>query len=49
MQWVLPLGRVVSPLDALLNAAGAVVGGLLVAGLAVAQGAPAASRPEPLR
>ena len=29
LQWVLPLGRVVSPVDALLNAAGAVVGGLL--------------------
>jgi hypothetical protein len=33
LQWMLPLGRVVSPLDALLNAAGAVVAGLLVAGL----------------
>jgi VanZ family protein len=31
LQWVLPLGRVVSPLDALLNAAGAVVAGLLAA------------------
>ena len=29
LQWALPLGRVVSPVDALLNAAGAVVGGLL--------------------
>ncbi|MGY1609602.1 MULTISPECIES: VanZ family protein [unclassified Geodermatophilus] len=33
LQWALPLGRVVSPLDALLNATGAVVAGLLVAGL----------------
>ena len=32
LQWALPLGRVVSPLDALLNAAGAVVAGLLVSG-----------------
>jgi hypothetical protein len=31
LQWGLPLGRVVSPLDALLNAAGAVLAGLLVA------------------
>ena len=29
LQWVLPLGRVVSPLDAVLNATGAVVAGLL--------------------
>jgi len=29
LQWALPLGRVVSPLDALLNATGAVVAGLL--------------------
>jgi hypothetical protein len=29
LQWALPLGRVVSPVDALLNAGGAVVGGLL--------------------
>jgi glycopeptide antibiotics resistance protein len=29
LQWVLPLGRVVSPLDAALNAAGAVAAGLL--------------------
>ena len=34
LQWVLPLGRVVSPLDAALNAAGAVVGGLLARGVA---------------
>ena len=33
LQWALPLGRVVSPLDALLNAAGAVVAGLLAARL----------------
>jgi hypothetical protein len=31
LQWALPLGRVVSPLDALLNAVGAVLAGLLVA------------------
>ena len=31
LQWALPLGRVVSPVDAALNAAGAVVAGLLVA------------------
>ena len=31
LQWVLPLGRVVSPLDALLNATGACVAGLLAA------------------
>jgi hypothetical protein len=30
LQWLLPLGRVVSPLDAVLNAAGAVAAGLLV-------------------
>ncbi|SNR81867.1 hypothetical protein SAMN04488107_0028 [Geodermatophilus saharensis] len=33
LQWALPLGRVVSPLDALLNATGAVAAGLLVSGL----------------
>jgi hypothetical protein len=31
LQWALPLRRVVSPVDAALNAAGAVVAGLLVA------------------
>jgi hypothetical protein len=31
LQWVLPLGRVVSPLDAVLNATGVVVTGLFVA------------------
>jgi VanZ family protein len=31
LQWALPLGRVVSPVDAALNAAGAVIAGLLVA------------------
>ncbi len=30
LQWLLPLGRVVSPVDALLNATGAVVAGLVV-------------------
>jgi glycopeptide antibiotics resistance protein len=34
LQWTLPLGRVVSPLDALLNATGAVITGLVVARLA---------------
>ncbi|MCW2742431.1 MAG: VanZ family protein [Blastococcus sp.] len=33
LQWALPLGRVVSPVDALLNATGAVVTGLVVLGL----------------
>jgi hypothetical protein len=33
LQWALPLGRVVSPVDALLNAAGAVAAGLLAATL----------------
>ena len=31
LQWALPLGRVVSPLDAVLNATGVVVAGLAVA------------------
>jgi hypothetical protein len=31
LQWLLPLGRVVSPIDALLNATGAIAAGLLVA------------------
>ena len=45
LQWALPLGRVVSPLDALLNATGAVVAGLLVAALAAAvPGLPTARR-----
>jgi hypothetical protein len=30
-QWALPLGRVVSPLDAVLNATGAIAAGLLTA------------------
>jgi hypothetical protein len=30
LQWALPLGRVVSPVDALLNATGAVAAGLVV-------------------
>jgi hypothetical protein len=33
LQWALPLGRVVSPVDAALNAAGALVAGLLVSQL----------------
>ena len=33
LQWALPLGRVVSPLDAVLNATGAVASGLVVAHL----------------
>ncbi len=43
LQWLLPLGRVVSPVDALLNATGAVVAGLAVAGLRTS--APRARRP----
>jgi glycopeptide antibiotics resistance protein len=31
LQWALPLGRVVSPVDAALNAAGALLAGLVVA------------------
>jgi hypothetical protein len=31
LQWLLPLGRVVSPLDAVLNATGAVLAGLATA------------------
>jgi hypothetical protein len=42
LQWTLPLGRVVSPLDALLNATGAVLTGLVVAGLRTSAGAGAA-------
>jgi hypothetical protein len=42
LQWALPLGRVVSPVDALLNATGAVAAGLAVAGLRAA--APALRR-----
>jgi len=34
LQWALPLGRVVSPMDAVLNASGAVAVGLLTAALA---------------
>jgi hypothetical protein len=34
VQWALPLGRVVSPLDALLNATGALAAGLLIAAMA---------------
>ncbi|SFT60922.1 VanZ like family protein [Geodermatophilus amargosae] len=33
LQWLLPLGRVVSPLDALLNATGALAVGLLLTAL----------------
>ncbi|WP_369256152.1 VanZ family protein [Geodermatophilus amargosae] len=39
LQWLLPLGRVVSPLDAFLNAVGALAAGLLVTAL-VGPGAP---------
>ncbi len=41
LQWGLPLGRVVSPVDALLNAIGAVDTGLAVAALRAAPGYPA--------
>jgi hypothetical protein len=40
LQWLLPLGRVVSPVDAVLNTVGAVAAGLLVAGPAPAGGRP---------
>ncbi len=40
LQWLLPLGRVVSPVDAVLNAVGAVAAGLLVAGAPPAGGRP---------
>jgi hypothetical protein len=49
LQWSLPLGRVVSPVDALLNAAGAVLTGLVVARLATPARVAAArpgSRPD---
>ena len=45
LQWALPLGRVVSPVDAALNAAGAVAAGLVVA---LATGRPAQRRVAPL-
>ncbi|WP_100500588.1 VanZ family protein [Geodermatophilus chilensis] len=45
LQWALPLGRVVSPVDAALNATGAVVAGLLAA---LAAGRPARHRLVPL-
>jgi hypothetical protein len=41
LQWALPLGRVVSPVDAALNATGALVAGLLVT---LASGRPAQRR-----
>ena len=41
LQWTLPLGRVVSPLDALLNATGAVITGLAVARLSATSRPPA--------
>ena len=42
LQWALPLGRVVSPVDALLNAAGAMLTGLVVARLGTPSRAAAA-------
>jgi glycopeptide antibiotics resistance protein len=47
LQWTLPLGRVVSPVDALLNATGAVLTGLVVAGLRTASGRTAGRPPSP--
>jgi hypothetical protein len=47
LQWVLPLGRVVSPVDALLNACGAVVAGLVVAALRASLLDPAGRRLAP--
>jgi hypothetical protein len=46
LQWALPLGRVVSPLDALLNAAGATAAGLVVARAARPQAAASTGRPS---
>jgi hypothetical protein len=52
VQWALPLGRVVSPLDAVLNATGVVAAGLLVAhvrwmrGAVGADAAPRLSEPD---
>ena len=47
LQWALPLGRVVSPLDALLNATGASLAGLLVVRLRTQRriGGPTAGTP----
>jgi hypothetical protein len=45
LQWALPLGRVVSPVDAALNATGAVVAGLLVS---LATGRPAQALGAPV-
>ncbi|TQN42681.1 VanZ like protein [Blastococcus colisei] len=47
LQWVLPLGRVVSPLDALLNATGAVLTGLGMAALRTALRQPTGRPPCP--
>ena len=47
LQWVLPLGRVVSPVDALLNATGAVVTGLVVAAVRTSLLHPAGRPPSP--
>ncbi|RBY81233.1 VanZ family protein [Blastococcus sp. TF02-09] len=49
LQWLLPLGRVVSPLDAALNAVGAVAAGLLVRSVLRASPAEPAERPVTLR
>ncbi len=46
LQWALPLGRVVSPVDAALNATGAVAAGLVVA---LAAGQPGQRRVARLR
>ena len=40
LQWLLPLGRVVSPIDAVLDAVGAVATGLLMAWVHPAEGRP---------
>jgi hypothetical protein len=48
LQWALPLGRVVSPVDALLNATGAVLTGLVVAQLRTTTGS-LPGRPAALR
>jgi hypothetical protein len=45
LQWALPLGRVVSPVDATLNATGAVAAGLVVALAAAGPGQRRPARP----
>ena len=44
LQWALPLGRVVSPVDAVLNAAGAMAAGLLSAHVQAVRNQPPSPR-----